>query len=277
MRRLPRITLPQRVLDALETYQRELDHAVKAERKKKRPATREVIDAAWSSRLPNTALKAVRVALDAMASGRQRCMYCEDSRAEDIEHFRPKASHPERAFDWLNLLKVCPGCNRQKNDDFDAQLLDPTADDPFDHLVFSFRTGRYVAREDSPRGRVTLRVLRRLASDQILARGRRDAFLKLGAFLRDYHALRGAGRDEEARLIRRCVAREPFSAVFAAMLRASREEGAGDVLGDELMAILAHHPEVYDWLRKTDDARVARAKTKVDTLAKSVRIRRPAR
>ena len=91
-------------------------------------------------------------------------------------------SHPERAFDWLNLLKICPGCNRQKNDDFDAKLLDPTADDPLEHLVLSFRTGRYVAREDSPRAEATLRVLRRLASDQMLVRGRRDAFLKLGSF-----------------------------------------------------------------------------------------------
>lgn len=277
MRRLPRIELPQRVTGALREYQQALDRQVKAERKKKRPATREIIDAAWNARLPNKALTAVRVALNAMASGSEHCMYCEGSRAEDIEHFRPKASYPERAFDWLNLLKICPGCNRQKNDAFDARLLDPTADDPLDHLLLSLRTGRYVAREESPRGRVTLRILRRLASDQVLVRGRRDAFLKLGTFLRDYHSLRVAGRDAEARLIRRCVVREPFSAVFAALLRASREAGAGDVLGDELMTILARHPEMYKWLRKADDKRVARAMTELDTLARSVRIRAPRR
>lgn len=48
----------------------------------------------WELKVTN-ALKEIRAKLEAMASGLQRCMYCEDSEGTHIDHFWPKAQ--ERA------------------------------------------------------------------------------------------------------------------------------------------------------------------------------------
>jgi uncharacterized protein (TIGR02646 family) len=85
--------------------------------------------------------------LEQMAGSGKRCMYCSDSRGGDIEHFRPKALHPEHAFCWPNLLLCCTRCGCFKLDDFplDGQgqplFIDPSVDDPWQHLDFDPDTG----------------------------------------------------------------------------------------------------------------------------------------
>lgn len=277
MRYLPRIQLPQRVLDALESYQSAIDIDVKAELEKAKPKTHDVIQAAWKSHRNNKALEAAETALRAMASGLERCMYCEDSRGCDVEHLRPKASYADRMFAWLNLLWICADCNRQKNDAFDDAMLDPTAADPLDHLVLSLATGRYTPRGNSPRGVATLRVVPRLESNQMLTRGRRNAMVKLRSLLADYDAHRAARRDAEADAVHRAMVEEPFSAVFAAVLRASTEPGAQEVLGAELLAVLSRHPEMDRWLADADEARALDKKADIASIAKLIHLPRNAR
>lgn len=274
MRYLPRIPLPPRVLTALGNYQGDLGAAVEAELKKNAPEVAERIESFWKARRSTTTLKAVERALRAMASGLERCMYCEDSRGCDIEHMYPKVPYPSKAFLWLNLLLVCADCNRQKNDAFDEGILDPTTEDPLDHIVLSFTTGRYAARDDSPRGAATLRIVRRVASDQILTQGRQLAVAKIRIFLRDFDARQTEGRLEDADRIRGVLVNEPFSAAFAAVLRASREPGATDVLGEELVDVVSRHPTMHRWLKEADDARTAAAMPELAALARAVRIRR---
>ena len=274
MRYLPRITLPERVLTALLAYQSALDAEVETERTKHDPKVAERIEAFWNVRRSTKTLGAVESALRAMASGLERCMYCEDSHGCDIEHRYPKVPHPSKAFVWLNLLWVCAICNRQKNDAFDKAMLDPTQEDPLDHLLFSFATGRYAARDDSERGLATVRILRRLASDPTLARGRQNAVAKIRVFLREYDTLQSQGRTAEADLIRCFVVEEPFSSAFAAVLRASTEPGATEVLSDELVAMVARYPAMLRWLSEADDARAEAAKPEIAALAKAVRIRK---
>jgi len=87
-----------------------------------------------------------------MVGTRQRCMYCEDSRGTDIEHYRPQRTYPKLTFTWCNLLLMCAGCNRKKGAQFPidsigtALLIDPTVDKPWDHLQFDENTGNLVAR-----------------------------------------------------------------------------------------------------------------------------------
>jgi hypothetical protein len=273
MRHLPRIDLPPRVLAALESYQNALDAAVKTEQNEDAPKVAERIEAIWKDRRSNKALKAVDLTLRAMASGLERCMYCEDSHGCDIEHGYPKVPYPGRAFRWPNLLWICAPCNRQKNDAFEEAMLDPTQEDPLDHLVFSFATGRYTPRDDSRRGTATLRIVRRLASDPTLARGRQNAIAKLRTFLRDFDTHQAAGRTVESDAIRSVVVEEPFSAAFAAVLRAASEPGAAEVLGEELVAVVARHPTMHQWLKEADNARVEAAKPGIAKLAAAVRIR----
>ena len=274
MRHLPRINLPAPVLDALSAYQNRLEAAVDAERAKDAPKLAARIEAIWKARRSTNALRVVARALRAMASGLERCMYCEDSHGCDVEHGYPKVPHPERAFLWPNLLWVCAPCNRQKNDTFDEELLDPTREDPLDHLVLSPATGRYAARDGSRRGAATLCVLRRLKSDPTLARGRWNALGKLRTFLREYDTHEANGRAAEADTIRGVIVEEPFSAVFAAVLRACTEPGAAEVLGAELVGVVSRHPVMHHWLREAGDARVDAAKPEIADLARRVRVRR---
>jgi uncharacterized protein (TIGR02646 family) len=53
----------------------------------------------------------VREILLGMCSGEDRCMYCEDSVAHQIDHFRPKNLYPEHTFTWQNYVFSCGVCN----------------------------------------------------------------------------------------------------------------------------------------------------------------------
>ncbi len=272
MRRLQRVTLPAPVLAALKSYRATLDRRVVAERGKSKPDVARIVEATWRARRGGKTMKTAELALRAMASGIERCMYCEDSQGCDVEHFRPKVPRPSGTFAWRNLLWICAVCNRQKNSAFDPSILDPTGDDPFDHLVLSPTTGRLTAREDSNRGAVTLQVMRRLAADPNLTRGRANAYAKLRLFLARFDADLAAGDVVSANEIRRVVVEEPFSAVFASLLRASLEPGAREVLGDSLVNVLSRHPTMHDWLEVADRARIAAAQPSIARLAKRVRV-----
>lgn len=272
MRQLRRIELPGPVLDALDSYGTRLVRLVAQERRKKSPSVGKVVEAAWRARRRGKALKAVELALRAMASGIERCMYCEDGQGCDVEHFRPKVPTPAGTFAWANLLWICTICNRQKNSAFSPAIVDPTRDDPFDHLVLSLSTGRLVARDGSARGEVTLRVMRRLAADQALTRGRANAMTKLRAFLLRYDAHRAGGDLAAANEIHRVVIEEPFSAVFASMLRASTEPGAREVLGADLVDVFSRRPEMHHWLEVADLARIRDAQPTIEAAAKQVRV-----
>lgn len=71
-----------------------------------------------------------------------KCIYCETSIVEEskymeVEHFFCKNSYPDMVVEWFNLLPSCKRCNRAKWDHdvlTDGMIIDPTLDDPKDHL-----------------------------------------------------------------------------------------------------------------------------------------------
>lgn len=67
----------------------------------------------------------IRATLRMMASGIERCMYCEDSTGTDIDHFYPRSDYPEYAFDWTNYLRV------DQRDADAAKVLDKIRQLPF--------------------------------------------------------------------------------------------------------------------------------------------------
>jgi uncharacterized protein (TIGR02646 family) len=123
---------------------------------------------------------------------RKKCCWCEQRlgyRCEDVDHFRPKtkARRTEKRHDegywWLayahdNLFFSCAACNRQKGSWFPlgarasplkarehpstrneaALLLDPSKDNPEQHLIFIQDGGRWrlTARNHSAKGRTTI-------------------------------------------------------------------------------------------------------------------------
>jgi len=53
-----------------------------------------------------------------MCSGARRCVYCEDSVADEVEHIHPKDLYPNFCFHWDNYVYACGSCNGPKNNKF---------------------------------------------------------------------------------------------------------------------------------------------------------------
>lgn len=162
MRRITRPPLPLATAKALAKRQAEADA--------KRAAGNLDIEHTWKSARQTKPLKTVHATLRDMAGRRERCMYCCDSHGTDIEHFWPKANHPDRMFHWPNFLLCCTECGRFKGNRFpllngQPALVDPSADDPWNFLDFDPATGVIVARFDlatnaeSAKGAETVRLL----------------------------------------------------------------------------------------------------------------------
>jgi hypothetical protein len=178
-------------------------------------------------------------------------MYCEDSAGTDIDHFRPKATYPQFSFTWTNYLLACSYCNSNaKRSEFpltganEPLLIDPTIDEPFDHLVLSLRSGKYVPLD--AKGRETIRVFRLWRG--ILEKGRRHRWKRLQALIVEYDRLLTADRDAEAVELAEAIRDESFAAVLAAAVRAVQSPNASDVLGEECSCAIRERSEIRAWV-----------------------------
>jgi uncharacterized protein (TIGR02646 family) len=186
----------------------------------------------------------IRGALRGMAAGIERCMYCCDSRGTDIDHFEPIAQNPQRTFDWYNHMLACSSCNSNaKRDQFPRDehgtslLIDPSAEDPFDHLSLTFATGRY--KPESNRGRVTIEVFDLNRPD--LRYGRELAFQECRIILKHYLEIITSGDAGQATDIRALLKKRPFADVTYAMQRIADRPRAPEVLGGgEVVEALKH-------------------------------------
>lgn len=183
----------------------------------------------------------VRRLLAQMASGEQRCMYCEDSLGSDIDHFEPIARAPLRAFDWGNHLLACSHCNSNfKRDEYprDADgsvlLVDPSAEDPADHLALRLASGVFEAR--SAKGEATIRVFGLNRAD--LVRGRAAAFVRARALLCQWQKHGQAGETQEADELSTALLLSPFATVVYTMERLAPTVAAV-VLKDDVRAAVA--------------------------------------
>ncbi|MCL4248759.1 MAG: hypothetical protein KJ065_11500 [Anaerolineae bacterium] len=114
MRRIPDHVLPDEVLAQLLAWQHEIDalpdFAARVDAAKTRFSSR--------SGRSNKTFRQVRAALKEMCAGARRCMYCEDSVADEVEHIKPKNFYPEAVFTWENYLYACGPCNGGKSDQY---------------------------------------------------------------------------------------------------------------------------------------------------------------
>jgi uncharacterized protein (TIGR02646 family) len=212
---------------------------------------REKAASRWKSK-PKAAFDEIRTALETMAHGRSRCMYCEDGQGTDIDHFRPKADYPDHAFSWPNYLLACSYCNSNlKRNQFptDARgaplLIDPSVDDPAQHLEFLSTTGEFTAL--TPKGEASIQVFG--LNDEKLPRklpqGRRDALIGLVSLLYHYDSLVGTD-DEQAAEIRVTTCRYPFGAVRLWLVDVAHRTNGSKVLGEKVVALVQRH-EVAKW------------------------------
>lgn len=114
MIQLPLVQPTQAVLDKLAEYQAEIDElpdfSTRSEAAKTKFESR--------NKKGQATFDEVKVALTLMCSGARRCVYCEDSEANQVEHIYPKSLYPHRTFDWSNYVYACSGCNGPKNNQF---------------------------------------------------------------------------------------------------------------------------------------------------------------
>ena len=96
----------------------------------------------------------VKMALE--TSFNEKCAYCESEinsvSFSHIEHFRPKSKFDTSCFEWSNLLLACSRCNSKahKGDHFPevkdgGPLIDPSAEDPNQHMTFVYDRGTKLA------------------------------------------------------------------------------------------------------------------------------------
>lgn len=66
----------------------------------------------------NSVFKDIKNCLSAMCNSTRRCVYCECSLGDEVEHIYPKDLYPDRCFDWNNYVYACGPCNGPKNNKF---------------------------------------------------------------------------------------------------------------------------------------------------------------
>ena len=215
----------------------------------------------------------VRSTLAEMCSGVRRCCYCEDSCADEVEHFRPHNLYPELVFVWQNYLYACGPCNgpkrnhfplfvrpagsvldamRKPNDpvapprDGDPVLIDPRSEDALDYMMLDLdATFRFVpiADEDTPAHERAVRtiLILRLNERDVLPEARRSAFASYLARLRDYRQQKGDGAaSQKLNRLAKGVRGMPHPTVWAEMKR-QRDWHT------ELGALFRNVPEALDW------------------------------
>ena len=242
MIRIQRAALPPPVVAYLQQQTR----VIKGSPAKSRRST---ADTRWKNK-SSAQFVVVRQVLHEMCSGHSRCMYCEDSHATDIDHFEPKSTAPERAFDWQNYLAACSHCNsNEKRTAYpigpDGPLLvDPTSEDPRDHIAFSPTTGEYGIVNGSSKGDPTLTTFG--INRGTLPAARKQAWILLECAIEGYARAMVRGEIRRARSIKTAATRHPFAGVLEALIAASSGPLASRVHPGCRAAIVAY-PEVSDW------------------------------
>ncbi|MGA5114928.1 HNH endonuclease [Streptomyces pseudogriseolus] len=173
-------------------------------------------------------------------------MYCDDSLGTDIDHFQPIALAPLRAFVWANHLLACSHCNsNEKREQYPLAadgtclLIDPTAEDPADHLVLLLSSGVYDHRTD--KGEATIEVFGLNRPDLIA--GRKDAFFTARAIFRDWYDLHKDGHPD-ADTTAQALLNSPFVDVVYAMTRL-KPHLAETVVGPRTVPALQHWRSVH--------------------------------
>lgn len=215
--------------------------ASRTENIRKLGATSKVARGEW--RLADSAKSEIRALLGQMAPGVARCMYCLDSFGTDIDHFEPLSRTPLRTFCWHNHLLACSRCNSNyKREDFpcdeetgECLLIDPSLDDPADHLELRVITGEYEGR--TRKGEESIKVFGLNREDLLI--GRRDAYIKSCDIINSWYRKVRKGDRIGAKLSAEALEREPFGDVLRALEKLGSLPYASAALGEELAESLA--------------------------------------
>lgn len=267
------LQVPDRVLPAaadrqLAVYQAEVDaagdYAARVSSAKRLFASR--------NRAANPTFHMIRSTLERMCGGVRRCMYCEDSFADEVEHIRPETLYPEVVFVWLNYLYACGPCNGGKSSNYyifrpetgETQnvarrrnqpihpppaglpvLLDPRQEDPLEWLrldlveTFWIRPRPKLAGREHERAERTIELLG--LNLRLLPDARRAAYASLIGLLERYRQKKTLQAGEQTLANARVeIMAQPHPTVWAEMKRQRH-------LVAELDQLFASIPEALGW------------------------------
>ena len=254
------LTLWQQEIDTIAEYPLRVDKGQRRFKSRNRPNNTTFID--------------VRSRLSEMCCGAQRCQYCEDSAAFQIDHIWPQNVYPSLVFVWENYLYACGHCNTTKRDRFEiyakgtgrrinvapanpkkgrlrpppdgtALLIDPTIEDPFDFLMLDLLSGRFLplsTRRDQRwhRADFTIKLLG-LNSRSYLMDARKDACNTYCRYLGDYIRCRDEGEPQaELDRLRDELMRLPHPTVWREMKRQWQDYAL-------LRSLFGRAPETLHW------------------------------
>ena len=95
------------------------------------------------------------------------CAYCEGkyvvTSSSQIEHFKPKSLYPNLMFDYNNMNLSCELCNKAKLNKFDEKLINPTVDEPYEHIQFK----AYMIVPKDERGKTTIDMFKLNSNERV--------------------------------------------------------------------------------------------------------------
>ena len=204
-----------------------------------------------------------------MCSGAQRCIYCEDSVGDEVEHIRPKDLYPCTVFVWTNFVYACGRCNVSKSNKFailsnnctidvtrrsrapvisprpgQPVFLNPRVENPLDFLDLDLDdTFHLVARDDiapidQERAEFTINTLK--LNRDVLLRARATAFGSYLARLYEYVSKRAIATPQQLSMLVDGVKSMPHPTIWEEMKRKH------SVVGD-LDQLFSKAPEAFSW------------------------------
>jgi uncharacterized protein (TIGR02646 family) len=216
------ITPGQATLDNLANYQQKVDGQPDF------PAQRAMAKQLFKkyNKIGNRTFDVIKQKLVECCSGARRCVYCEDSVADEVEHIRPKDIYPDYCFRWSNYVYACRTCNGPKNNKFavfradngafekvnpprgtpaqppvagDPVLLDPRIEDPMAYCILDLKTTfkfvvlPHIGSRNTQRAKYTFEEVLRLNEREYLCKARKSAYGNYKARLAQYFAQKQSG------------------------------------------------------------------------------------
>ena len=204
-----------------------------------------------------------------MCAAPQRCGWCEDSEAGEIDHIRPKTLYPERTFVWENYLGACGVCNNKKGSQFAilrqsglvdvtrqrnqpvvrppagrSGLIDPRFEDPLDFLELEARYTFQLLPKfglpplDRERAGYTIKLLS--LNREALMSARQNVFDDNRERLSRFRELRESGTEpKQLERFKGAFLRRPHPTVWREMQRQHELPG--------LVGLFRDVPEALDW------------------------------
>ena len=216
-----------------------------------------------------------------MCSGARRCVYCEDSVGDEVEHIRPKDFFPEMCFVWENYVYACGNCNSPKNNKFalfrddnnefyevnlfpkieppkgkDA-MINPRNENPMKYFILNLRNEishekcRFViipnlSQQDKQKAEFTLELLN-LNAREFLRQGREEAYEDYKARLERYKNEKKAGNNQnKLNKMIEGIKQKQHPTVWKEMQRYYRENWLKPI-DEELHNLFEECPEALDW------------------------------